>query len=97
MAIADFTKALKLNPGLSELEEEIAALYLCQGTDKSEIKDITGAIKNLTLACFHNSENVESWYCLGVLFLYLGDFDNAQTCFLEVHKILGKSKVMDKI
>jgi tetratricopeptide (TPR) repeat protein len=92
MAIADFTKALELNPGLSELEEEIAELYLCQGTDKSEIRDITGAIKDLTLACFHNPENAESWYRLGVLFLYMGDFDNAQACFLEVHNILEKKQ-----
>jgi tetratricopeptide (TPR) repeat protein len=92
MAIADVTKALELNPGLSELEEELAALYLCRGTDKSEIRDITGAIRDLTLACLHNPENAESWYRLGVLFLYLGDFANAQTCFLEVHNILGKKQ-----
>jgi tetratricopeptide (TPR) repeat protein len=92
MAIADLAKALELNPGLPELEEELAALYLCRGTGKSEIRDITGAIKDLTLACLHDPENAESWYRLGVLFLYLGDIANAQSCFLEVHNILGKQQ-----
>jgi len=92
MAIADFTKAVEINPCLPELEEELAALYLYQGTDKSEIKDINGAIRDLALACFHNPENAESWYRLGVLFLYLGDLASAEMCFMEMNAVLGKKQ-----
>jgi len=90
-AIADWTTALGLNPNLAKLREELAELYLCQGTNKSEIKDIAGAIRNLSLACFYDPENAEAWYRLGALFLYVGSFAEAEACFLEVQNIQKKT------
>jgi len=91
-AITDWTKALELNSGLSEVREGLADLYLCQGANNSEIKDVAGAIRNLSLACLYNPENAEAWYRLGALYLYLGDYTNAQACFLEVQFILQKTE-----
>jgi tetratricopeptide (TPR) repeat protein len=90
-AIPDWTRAMELNPSLVELKEELANLHLCLGINESEMRDITGAIKDLILSCSYNPENKEAWYRLGVLFLYIGDFANADACFLEVRNLLKKA------
>jgi tetratricopeptide (TPR) repeat protein len=96
-AIADWTKAMDINPSLVELKEELSDLYLCQGTNKSEIKDIAGAIKDLFLSCSYNPENAESWYRLGVLFLSLGDVGNADACFFKVRNLIKREQEQEHI
>ena len=87
-AIADWTKALELNPNSADLREKLADLYFYRGAGKSEIKGIDEAIRDLSLACLHSPENAEAWYRLGVLFLYVGSFAEADACFMEVQLIL---------
>jgi len=91
-AIADWTKALEFNPNSDELKNKLAELYLCQGANNSEIKNIAEAVRNLALACLYNPENAEAWYRLGVLFLYMGSFAEAEACFLEVQNIQKKTQ-----
>jgi len=96
-AITDLTMAMEINPGSIKLREELADIYLCMGTDKGEIKDIAGAIKDLFLVCLISPENVEAWYRLGVLYLYQGDIPNAEICFLEMRNILEKNRSRENI
>ena len=91
-AIADWIKALEINPNLHEVREELADVYLYQGTNKSEIRDLDGAIRDLTLVCLLSPENVEAWYRLGVLYLYSGDTEKAEECFFIIYTILEKMR-----
>jgi len=91
-AIADWTRALELNPGLVELEEKLADLYLYLGTNKSAMEDIYRMMKDLYRVCLLSPDNVTAWYRLGVLFLYVGSFAEAEACFMEVQLILEKTR-----
>jgi len=96
-AVADLIRAMEINPGRTELREELADIYLCLGSNKGEIRDITGAMKDLFLVCLLSPENVEAWYRLGVLYLYQGDIANAEACFLEMRNILEKKRNQESI
>ena len=87
-AIADWTKALELNPGMAGLREELADLYLCLGSNNGEVRDIAGAVRNLSLACLYDPGNAEAWYRLGMLYLYLGYVEEAEACFFEMRNVL---------
>jgi len=96
-AIADLTKAIEINPDRIELREELADIYLCLDTNKGEIRDIAGAMKDLFLVCLLSPENVEAWYRLGVLYLYQGDIPNAEACFLKMRNIMEKNRSQKSI